>query len=561
MHSAEYIALEGVADILRQEGIDPSRMADELAVLVSWASLSHKEHGGLEWSEQQPDLGYAFEQMTESLGEHGRFFSESRLPKLSAKSVNAIKGHLNALSDASAIGLAKALVAVVEGLERSGQVITYKLGRLLAELCAPGQEKTVLHHDGSVTALVALENPEKADLSMRTVSAYSWVVSDLLGSTLTVGDAFGSETPPGTAGFVISTPPFQASEFSKSSKLKSDELAVLRTARECRVRGVVCASLGILFSRAAMGIREELINENWLDAVIGLPKGTLLNTHLASVILVINKDREKDTPIVFIDAEAPQTDSDIDKLLTIVRNKKTSPQSATAFQSDLQKNDYDLTISRYKLGRAAQQLKQLESAVSLDGVAEIVRAQSLKDADDHEGATVFLEASVRDITEPGRMGLPEKTVHVDKKNLRRAQSQRLYPGDLLLAIKGSVGRVAYVDDACGDNWVASQAFVIIRPKGTAVSSPYLYRYLASELIQEYIEETATGAVMALLKAADVSNIQVPLPDAEFKHAVESTHTEILSEYDAIREHRNNIQGFEKRHWTLKSTNTAPDEEL
>jgi type I restriction enzyme M protein len=85
MHSAEYIALEGVADILRQEGIDPSRMADELAVLVSWASLSHKEHGRLEWNEQQPDLGYAFEQMTESLGEHGRFFSESRFPKHSAK--------------------------------------------------------------------------------------------------------------------------------------------------------------------------------------------------------------------------------------------------------------------------------------------------------------------------------------------------------------------------------------------------------------------------------------------------------------------------------------------
>jgi hypothetical protein len=308
-----------------------------------------------------------------------------------------------------------------------------------------------------------------------------------------------------------------------------------------------------------MDVRVELINNNWLDAVIGLPKNTFLNTGVPPVVLVIDKTRQKGAPIVFIEAGVPQTDDDRKKLVTSVRDKKPSKQGATASQSDIQKNDYDLTISRYKLGLATLKLEQLENTVSLDGVAEIVRAQNLKATDESELTTVFLEASVRDITESGRMGTPLKLTHVDKKQLRRAQNQRIYPGDILLAIKGSVGRLAFVDESCGENWIAGQAFLIIRPKGTAVSTPYLYRYLTSELIQEYIEETATGTVMALLKAADVSNILVPLPAPDLKVSVESTHAAILAEYAAIEEHRDIIRRLEQQNWTLNHSNETAHE--
>ena len=119
-----------------------------------------------------------------------------------------------------------------------------------------------------------------------------------------------------------------------------------------------------------------------------------------------------------------------------------------------------------------------------------------------------------------------------------------------------MGRVAFVDDSCGDNWIAGQAFIIIRSKGTAVSTPFLYQYLASELIQEYIQETATGAVMALLKAADVSGIPVPLPSAETREAVEATHKKILAEYESIQEHRDTISRLKLQNWSLRSAKGA-----
>jgi len=551
--STEQKVLKGVVDILSREGMMPHEVAEELSLLTAWAAFSHQQHGDVHWNEQQPDLQYAFNRMSESLGENGQVFETSRLPnKLSDASISAVMELLNSLTECSHRDLALALNAVVEELDTPNRMLTAESAQLLAALCDRGEQSVSLYYSESVPVLLALDSVEKVLVTLGVVSAYSVAMGYLLETTLQFNDSAESETPSGLADFVISVPPLQAK--AKNSKLKQDELATLKVARECSVRGVVIVARSVLNSRAAMDVRVELINNNWLDAVIGLPKDTFLNTGVPPVVLVIDKTRQKGAPIVFIEAGVPQTDDDRKKLVTLIRDKKPSKQGATASQSDIQKNDYDLTISRYKLGLATLKLEQLENTVSLDGVAEIVRAQNLKATDESELTTVFLEASVRDITESGRMGTPLKLTHVDKKQLRRAQNQRIYPGDILLAIKGSVGRLAFVDESCRENWIAGQAFLIIRPKGTAVSTPYLYRYLASELIQEYIEETATGTVMALLKAADVSNILVPLPAPDLKVSVESTHAAILAEYAAVEEHRDTIRRLEQQNWTLNHSN-------
>jgi hypothetical protein len=558
VYSTEQKVLKDVVDILCHEGMTPHEVAEEVSLLTAWAAFSHQQHSGVHWNEQQPNLQYALNRMSENLGEVGRVFETSRLSsKLSDASISAVMDLLNSLAGSSQRVLALALNAVVEELGTPSQMLTAETGQLLAALCDRGEQNVSLYYGASVPVLLALDSAKKALVTLSVVSAYPVSVGYLLEANLRFNDSAESETPSDLADFVIAVPPLQAK--AKNSKLKLDELATLKVARECSVRGVVTVAPSVLNSRAAMDVRVELINNNWLDAVIGLPKGTFLNTGVPPVVLVIDKTRQKGAPIVFIEAGVPQTDNDRKRLVTSVRDKKPSKQGATASQSDIQKNDYDLTISRYKLGLATLKLEQLENTVSLDGVAEIVRAQNLKATDESELTTVFLEASVRDITESGRMGTPLKLTHVDKTQLRRAQNQRIYPGDILLAIKGSVGRLAFVDGSCGENWIAGQAFMIIRPKGAAVSTPYLYRYLASELIQEYIEETATGTVMALLKAADVSNILVPLPSSDLKVSVESTHAEILVEYAAIEEHRDTICRLEQQNWTLSHNNETTHE--
>lgn len=553
MYSTEQKALTDIAYVLRDAGVPTSSILNEVALLTACAKASSNTYGDVSLHEQQPDLRYAFAQMASRLGEPGYAFEHSCLPdRLSGAEITSVLKGLTQLLDASGKALAENLLILAEKFGQSGQMITAETGQFLTKLCSSEQNVTVLHHEASIPALVASAAAGEATVIMRVMSPFAIAVSFLMEANSRVEGSVGCDNELASSEFVISVPPLQATEFSQTSKLKSDELAALRVARECSDRGVVCVAPSVLFSRAAMSVREELINNNWLDAVIGLPKGTLSNTAVPPVILVIDKHREKNAPIAFVDVPTYQTREKMDDLASAVREKREPENGAFASNLDIQKNDYDLTISRYKLGLAAQELKRLENTVLLEGVAEIVRAQSLKDAEDSSGATAFLEASVRDITESGYLGTPIKSMQIDKKQLRRAQNQRIYPGDILLAVKGSVGRVAFVDEACGDNWIAGQAFIIIRPKSANISTPYLYRYLVSQLIQKYMQEIATGGVMALLKAADVSGIPVPLPEPKTLKSVEETHQQILAEYDVIKAHRDTINRLELQNWPLNA---------
>ena len=62
---------------------------------------------------------------------------------------------------------------------------------------------------------------------------------------------------------------------------------------------------GVLFRSSAEGrIRKKLIEENLLDAVIGLPSNLFFGTGIPAAILIFNKGKEERTNTLFIDASA-----------------------------------------------------------------------------------------------------------------------------------------------------------------------------------------------------------------------------------------------------------------
>lgn len=63
---------------------------------------------------------------------------------------------------------------------------------------------------------------------------------------------------------------------------------------------------GVLFRGAAEGlIRKYLIAEqNWLDAVIGLPANIFYGTSIPTCVLVFKKCRQQPEDVLFIDASA-----------------------------------------------------------------------------------------------------------------------------------------------------------------------------------------------------------------------------------------------------------------
>jgi len=114
---------------------------------------------------------------------------------------------------------------------------------------------------------------------------------------------------------------------------------------------------GVLFRGASEGkIRKGIIDDNLLDAVIGLPANLFFGTGIPAVILIFKKNRA-DTDVLFIDAsrefnkEKNQNSIDethIAKILDTYKNRKEIEKySHVAPLEEIQENDYNLNIPRY----------------------------------------------------------------------------------------------------------------------------------------------------------------------------------------------------------------------
>ncbi len=114
---------------------------------------------------------------------------------------------------------------------------------------------------------------------------------------------------------------------------------------------------GVLFRGASEGkIRQQLIDENLLDAVIGLPANLFFGTSIPACILVFNKQRDN-TNVLFIDASADFNknknqnsidDEQIQKIFDTYKNKKEIEKySHLASLDEIKENDYNLNIPRY----------------------------------------------------------------------------------------------------------------------------------------------------------------------------------------------------------------------
>jgi len=129
-------------------------------------------------------------------------------------------------------------------------------------------------------------------------------------------------------------------------------------------RVAVVVPHGVLFRGGAEGrIRQKLIEENMLDAVIGLPANLFPTTSIPVAILLFDRSREKGgareavRDVLFVDASrdfAPGknqnslTDANFEKIIATVEARQSVDKYAyVASFDELTENDFNLNIPRY----------------------------------------------------------------------------------------------------------------------------------------------------------------------------------------------------------------------
>ena len=142
-------------------------------------------------------------------------------------------------------------------------------------------------------------------------------------------------------------------------KSKADYAFLLHGFYHLKQTGTMAIVLphGVLFRGAAEGtIRETLLKNGSIYAVIGLPSNMFYNTSIPTCIVVLKKHRDG-RDVLFIDAsnlyekEKKQNvmkEEHIDRVLELYNNRESVEKEAyLASYGDIVKNDYNLNIPRY----------------------------------------------------------------------------------------------------------------------------------------------------------------------------------------------------------------------
>ncbi|MEQ1904893.1 MAG: type I restriction-modification system subunit M [Pirellulaceae bacterium] len=155
-------------------------------------------------------------------------------------------------------------------------------------------------------------------------------------------------------------------------------LHMVETMKPKAGRMAVVAPHGVLFRGGSEGqIRQKLVDENLLDAVIGLPEKLFYGTGIPAAILVFKRNK-KDKNVLFIDASRAYiagknqnhlSEKSIAAVVNAYKDRKNVGKFAyLATRDEIVEHEYNLNIPRY--------VDTFEAEVAIDLVA--VRAERKK---------------------------------------------------------------------------------------------------------------------------------------------------------------------------------------
>lgn len=140
---------------------------------------------------------------------------------------------------------------------------------------------------------------------------------------------------------------------------KADYAFLLHCLYHLKSDGIMTIVLphGVLFRGDAEGaIRKNLIENNHIEAIIGLPQNLFFSTGIPTLIMVCRKTREN-SDVLFIDAsknfkkdktQNVLRESDVKRIFDAVVNRTDVPKFARLVSKDeIVANDYNLNIPRY----------------------------------------------------------------------------------------------------------------------------------------------------------------------------------------------------------------------
>ena len=308
-------------------------------------------------------------------------------------------------------------------------------------------------------------------------------------------------------------------------------LAVRHIVAQTSGKAVIAVPHSLLFSPGGeKALREDLLEQGLIEAVISMPSGLLANPTISFALLILDMN-EHHKAIRFINAESDRFRepipkarararlTDIEGIVARVNGTCADELVAEVPAKEVLAADSILQVSRYVLPewqRRIQAVINSSHTLLLGDIVTMVRPMPPSATNDTFNA---LEVMTSDLPEMGYIPVPSKGVQLDKSS---ATKKRLFlrPFDVLLIFKGSVGKVGVTPESVPEpgegGWIAGQSAVVLRVNNPDQVNPKaLAVYLRSDLGQKLLESISVqGATIPMIQLRELQKLPVIIPPTE-----------------------------------------------
>lgn len=326
---------------------------------------------------------------------------------------------------------------------------------------------------------------------------------------------------------------------------------------------LVSAGIGFRTSRDLEFFREELVRKNWLDAVVALPAGVMGCTRVEGLLLVLKRDRRANAPIQMVAAKELLTpykrktarqnweSTGSKELAQLLNNRKEDSYSRLVTAEELEANGFSFQVSRYLHSDddvVLQRYLDSRTTVKLGDLAEIRRPVASLGRKEEDGIEAW-EVTPGDVDDSGQLRQGSKRIRLPEAALAKGRQQLLEPGDVLLSIKGGLGKVAVVQ-VLEHPTVPGQAFCVVRLRPNAPLTPAaLVQYLRSAVGQTLLGKAGQRPdVVAFMPIGEVKRMPVVIPHPSELQRAEALEQESVALSREVEELSRKLQRLSRQGW-------------
>lgn len=336
---------------------------------------------------------------------------------------------------------------------------------------------------------------------------------------------------------------------------RSESMAVYELLHRVTRRAVFLVPSSVLFTRGQeQRLREYILHRGGecddLDSVIALPPGVYSNTSVSSAILVVGSNHNG-TRLVDLGV-TKRTVTDIAEIIQNGRSlvlgmEEDETRACFVSRDAIKANDYILVPSRYLIKR----VDVGPNSVLLSEVCKLIRPPALTKDETSDPA---VEAGIPDLGPWGPLTGPFKKCVRVRASGRDTTS--LKPGDIILSLKGTIGKAGLLGTFKDERVVASQSCVGLRVLATKngsnkLSAEYLLMYLRSDSGQAQLDALKVGATIQSVGLTTLlDSFRVPIGDESIEQAVADDYAKLCALEADISSIEQRIRDISQMHWSL-----------